>query len=224
MLGRFELLSLLGGTLIIMILVNRIAKYLRGNILPPGSVMVGNPLPESGDPAPVTRGSLVGLLFAIGSGLCFSIFTLIACIFDFWYLIPTFFFIRLPVWLNWAGIASGWAIDAWNLAAMYYNVNFTLAFKRLKGTYVLATGGPYKWVRHPVYAAGCVFAISIFLVTEFWLLLLGILFWGTVRAQAIEEENLMRKTFGAVYEHYYHTTGRFFPKYHWTIRTGTVSA
>jgi len=212
MLDRFELLSLIGGTLIVMMVVNRIAKRLRGGKLPPGSVVVDNPLPESGSPPPVTRWSLVGLAFAIGSGLCFSIFTLIACIFNFWIFIPAFLFINLPVWLNWVGIVSGWVIDAWNLAAMYYNVNFTLAFKRIKGKYVLATGGPYKWVRHPVYAAGCVFAISIFLVTEFWPLLLGIIFWGAVHAQAIEEENLMRKTFGEAYENYYNKTGRFFPK------------
>ncbi len=212
MLSQVELLGLIGSTLIVMMVVNRIAKHHRGSALPPGSVNIDNPLPEAGSPPPVTRWSLIGLVFAIGSGLIFSIFTLIACIFDFWNLIPTLFFIRLPVWLNWVGITTGWAIDAWNLAAMYYNVNFTLAFKRIKGKYILATGGPYKLVRHPVYVAGCVFAISIFLVTEFWPLLLSIIFWFGVRRQAIEEERLMRLSFGETYEKYCQVTGRFFPK------------
>jgi protein-S-isoprenylcysteine O-methyltransferase Ste14 len=210
MLGRFELLGGIGGAFRAVI-ISRLAMQHRGNYLPPGTVILDNPLPNAQNSPVGTQYSRVGLTIAFELGVWLAIFVIIACIFDFWNFLPITLFFELPIWLNWVGMVSSWILNVWGLVAMYYNVNFTLAF--WKGKHLLATGGPYKWVRHPQCTATCIFSISFFLATELWPALLGIFFWGAVRAQAIAEEKLLQKNFREAYEKYYKTTGRFFPKW-----------
>ena len=56
--------------------------------------------------------------------------------------------------VNWIGIAGMWLLYALGASILMYNVNFTPCTQPMKARYVLATGGPYSYVRHPVYLSG----------------------------------------------------------------------
>ncbi len=212
MLNRFEILGGLGGAYLAAIVIYVIAKRIFRNKLPPGSIVTDKALSETPSQAPGSRWSQLGTSTALGFGSFFTIITLILSIFDWWNFVPLYFFVDLPPWVNWMGIAGFLVVCVWAIAVMTYNVNYTPAFQGIKGKYVLATGGPYKWMRHPMYVGKIAQAFCIFFVTGLWPILFTILFWGAVRQQAIAEEEAMRILFGARYEEYIRCTGRFLPK------------
>ena len=82
----------------------------------------------------------------------------------------------------------------------------------MKPNYVLATGGPYKYIRHPMYIAKALLVIFFFLATGIWLSLLGALSWIGLSSQAKMEEEALLKKFGKEYQEYIKNTGRLFPK------------
>jgi len=82
----------------------------------------------------------------------------------------------------------------------------------MKANYVLATGGPYKYIIHPMYIAKALLVIFFFLATGIWISLLGALSWLGLVSQAKLEEEVLTQKFGKEYENYIKTTGRFFPK------------
>lgn len=77
--------------------------------------------------------------------------------------------------------------------------------------YVLATGGPYRIVRHPMYFDYLILNISLFFATG--LLILGVvaLGWLTLRRQMKAEEAALHVMFGEVYNEYLTRTGQLFP-------------
>jgi protein-S-isoprenylcysteine O-methyltransferase Ste14 len=77
---------------------------------------------------------------------------------------------------------------------------------------VMATGGPYHYIRHPMYVAKVIQSVCIFFMTGLWPVLLGAPFWIALPKQAAGEEAAMRAKFGIQYEEYLLRTGRFFPK------------
>lgn len=78
----------------------------------------------------------------------------------------------------------------------------------------LCTGGPFKYFRHPMYAAWITFicpGTALYLnswLYLFWVLLLHLLWHRLVK----KEEIIMTNTFGETYKDYAGRTGRFFPK------------
>lgn len=78
----------------------------------------------------------------------------------------------------------------------------------------LCTGGPFKYFRHPMYAAWITFicpGTALYLNSWLymcWVLLLHVLWHRLVR----KEETIMINTFGDIYKDYARRTGRFFPK------------
>jgi protein-S-isoprenylcysteine O-methyltransferase Ste14 len=74
--------------------------------------------------------------------------------------------------------------------------------------------GPYKYIRHPMYAAFYLIFIGAWLNLSNWAVtIIGILSWYlfcSVRIKA--EEEMMVKEFGREYEEYTKKTGRFLPK------------
>jgi protein-S-isoprenylcysteine O-methyltransferase Ste14 len=78
----------------------------------------------------------------------------------------------------------------------------------------LCTSGPFKYVRHPMYAAWISLispGIAIYLnswLFVFWVILLHPIWHKLVK----KEETIMMSTFGKVYGDYAEKTGRFFPK------------
>jgi protein-S-isoprenylcysteine O-methyltransferase Ste14 len=130
--------------------------------------------------------------------------------------------VRLPVWLRWAGV-----LGAATAAILLFFVLFSLG-TNLTDTVVtrarhsLVTSGPYRWVRHPFYAAFALGLASNAVVTANWFLAvtgLCTVVLVFVRTR-IEEEKLVER-FGTQYERYMLRTGRFFPRL--PLRTGNQS-
>jgi len=126
------------------------------------------------------------------------------------------FNLPIPAWLRWCGFAAGLAAAGllnWSDRSLGANLSATL---QIKPDHTLVTSGPYRWIRHPIYAAGLLFAIAMGLMAANYLLaglfvIPMILLAGTRMGQ---EERLMRDRFGREYEHYMQRTGRLLPR--WT--------
>ena len=83
---------------------------------------------------------------------------------------------------------------------------------RLDAGHQLATGGPFRLVRHPIYVGLDLLAIGTALWMPTTLTILGALamsFGGDLRARA--EEPLLERAFGDRYRDYRRRTARFIP-------------
>ncbi|MEO1084251.1 MAG: isoprenylcysteine carboxylmethyltransferase family protein [Acidobacteriota bacterium] len=87
-------------------------------------------------------------------------------------------------------------------------------FLQLRKNHRFITTGPFRYLRHPIYAAGLWMAAAIFLLSANWLVGGvrggGAILFFTWRIR--REEAMMCSWIGAPYRHYMATTGRFFPK------------
>ncbi|MFX0174263.1 MAG: methyltransferase family protein [Candidatus Hodarchaeota archaeon] len=110
------------------------------------------------------------------------------------------------------GLILIWISYGWGTAVLYYNANYTPLYSTMKKNYVLATGGPYKIMRHPMYVQKAIFPLLLFLTTGVWLSLLGLISWFALPTQAKAEEQILIEMFGDNYIQYLTKTGRFFPK------------
>ena len=120
----------------------------------------------------------------------------------------------LPAGLRWA--AAGVAIAClpllwWVFTSIGGNISETVLTKK---THQLVTHGPYRWVRHPLYAGALLEFLSLALVGESWWLFVlvcvaAVLFRFVVIPK--EEENLVA-AFGREYEEYRRRTGALFPR------------
>jgi len=130
-----------------------------------------------------------------------------------------------PSWLRWAMIeVPGWVRTCGAVALMptpffclwvlsSLGSNFTEAFAAVFGQ-KLVTRGPYRYIRHPLYAVECVFLVSIAFATANWIVLgyacSGIL---TIRLVVIpHEEEYLLERFGKTYKEYRKRTGVLLPK------------
>jgi len=110
-----------------------------------------------------------------------------------------------------------YALGAWILM---YNVNFTPCTAPMKAKYVLATGGPYRYIRHPVYLSESLGTIFAFLATGVWANVFGVVSWLALIEQAKAEEASLERKFGKIYTDYMKRTGRFLPK---LVRSKTMT-
>jgi len=210
MLNIFILLFTIFGIWAIKFILPPIVKRIQGNKLPNGSVIITRTAPINNKQIPGRRLSQI----AVGFGIIYSYFVLIDfsihLIFGFWIFI---FIIDLPIWVNWIGIIGLWILGVWVTLTFIYNVNYTPCTSQMKEEkYVLATGGPYKYVRHPAYIAGVFENLFIFIAIGTWMIFFGLIGFLALPYQAREEEKMLRETFGEIYDDYASKTGRFFPK------------
>ncbi|NVM38147.1 MAG: isoprenylcysteine carboxylmethyltransferase family protein [Candidatus Lokiarchaeota archaeon] len=208
MLERFELLWAILGGWVVSILVIVFVKLKRGKNLPNGAIIIEN---KSGNKI-IASGYNLFLLIGMGIISFLNFFVIFICIFNYWYFLARYIAFNFPKWINWIGIFGIWIQDGWGVAVFSYNINYTPAYKSMNSNYVLATGGPYKYVRHPMYIAKALLVIFFFLATGIWLSLIGALSWIGITSQAKMEEEALTNKFGKVYEEYLDNTGRFFPK------------
>jgi len=102
-------------------------------------------------------------------------------------------------------ITTGAALHVWTF----------ITLKKWWSNSRLCAGGPFRWFRHPMYAAWITFitlGICLFLnswVFVGWYLLLHPIWHRLV----IKEEMMMADHFGDAYRQYRVSTGRFFPKF-----------
>jgi protein-S-isoprenylcysteine O-methyltransferase Ste14 len=77
----------------------------------------------------------------------------------------------------------------------------------------LCTGGPYRFVRHPMYAGGGLFSFGLALILNSWILLLWPIFAYFIWSALVrKEEKMMESVFGEEYKRYAARTGRLLPR------------
>ena len=117
-------------------------------------------------------------------------------------------------WLAAAGALALLPLFYWIFASIGNNISPTQATRR---NHQLVIHGPYRWVRHPLYAGGVLLVAALTLLSGLWWLAVAmlppliILLWRT----PIEEARLI-ETFGDAYRDYMRRTGRFWPSLHRT--------
>ncbi|MBI2757784.1 MAG: isoprenylcysteine carboxylmethyltransferase family protein [Chloroflexi bacterium] len=120
----------------------------------------------------------------------------------------------LPQWSQWLGVVLGGVslpLLAWTQLALGSNFSTTL---HVRQEHTLVTGGPYRYVRHPMYTALFLSLSVILLLTRNWLVggipLVGLCVILLMRLP--REERAMIERFGNAYREYMKRTGRFFPR------------
>lgn len=120
----------------------------------------------------------------------------------------------LPAWVRWSGAVLGGAtvlLCYWVFTTLGANVSETVL---TKADHRLVTGGPYRWVRHPLYTTGITLFLSIALMAGSWLILalagVALILVLTVVIPA-EERELLAK-FGDDYRRMQGRTGRLLPR------------
>jgi len=211
--GQTELLiSFLAGILVFIIGLGLI-KRTRSEILPNGSIVIEKIDGKASDLIPGNKWSHLGVTVPAIINKTLETIILVICIFNLWVPTAQLIAINLPYFVNWIGIIGILFCLGWAISVFLYNVNFSKLYKPLKGKYVLATGGPYKHVRHPGYLEAIFEMIFFFLATGIWFVIIYfIIYIIALPFQARGEEEVLGKIFGEIYEDYKSKTGRFFPK------------
>ncbi len=121
--------------------------------------------------------------------------------------------VELPQWLRFGGAGLGVAtigLFVWMFQHLGANVTATA---QTRPDAQLVTTGPYRWIRHPMYAFGLIWFLAIIVLTASWFIAItgaaGFSFL-LIRCRR-EEANLIGK-FGGEYRAYMQRTGRFFPR------------
>lgn len=120
----------------------------------------------------------------------------------------------LPVWLRWTAAAVGVAtipLLVWVLRSIGRNISETYLTKE---RHALVTHGPYRWVRHPLYAVSSLAFFSLGVVAANAVIMgMAALAIAAIALLVIprEEANLERK-FGDRYRAYRRRTGMLFPR------------
>jgi protein-S-isoprenylcysteine O-methyltransferase Ste14 len=119
----------------------------------------------------------------------------------------------LPAGVRWIGTGITGAallLLAWVQWSLGKNFGTTL---HLHQGHSLVTGGPYRWVRHPMYSALFLLGVGFLLLTANWAvgvpLIVALSILVVVRVG--NEEALMIEQFGDEYRAYMQQTGRFLP-------------
>jgi protein-S-isoprenylcysteine O-methyltransferase Ste14 len=115
---------------------------------------------------------------------------------------------------DWVGVALtafGCAFAIW--ARIFIGANWSGSVQ-VKVGHELMRGGPYRFVRHPIYTGLLVAMLGTGMVRDRVMSLVGFVllvagFWVKSRM----EEEFMRKTFGAEYEEYRRRTGGLLPRF-----------
>lgn len=119
----------------------------------------------------------------------------------------------LPAWLRWTGAAGAAAaipLVFWAQRSLGGNVTKTVL---TKNRHSLVTDGPYRWVRHPLYALGTVIltGLGLLAASGFVLAALAVLALPLALRTRLEERALSHR-FGDAYRRYAERTGRFLPR------------
>ena len=119
-----------------------------------------------------------------------------------------------PTWSRCMGVGLGvvslpWLVWVHQSLGKQWSPNLQLREK-----HTLITGGPYRWIRHPMYSALFSLFVGLTLVSASWLVVLLVLVSVFVLYARIgKEESLMIEQFGDEYRAYMQCTGRFLPRF-----------
>lgn len=128
-------------------------------------------------------------------------------------LIDTFRF-PFPAGIRWLGagiIFTGDLLFIWSHKSLGKNWSPILEIR--KG-HTLVTDGPYRFIRHPMYAAILLIGIGVSFLSANWIVtlsyMLPVICLYMVRVS--DEEKMMAEQFGNEYREYIKRTGRLIPK------------
>jgi protein-S-isoprenylcysteine O-methyltransferase Ste14 len=98
----------------------------------------------------------------------------------------------------------------WMFRSLGKNITPTVA---TRAKHELVTSGPYKYIRHPLYAFGSVFFFGFLLLAGNWLLTIaGLVALSALAARTPLEEKMLIEKFGDQYRDYMKRTGRYIPR------------
>jgi len=121
--------------------------------------------------------------------------------------------IGLPEWVRWLGVGIGVLCTLgiyWLFSSIGSNITPTSATRK---EHKLVTGGPYRWVRHPLYTIGSSLFISFGMMADNWFIpALGVLAFVLMAIRRPKEEANLIEKFGEEYREYMKRTGAFLPK------------
>jgi protein-S-isoprenylcysteine O-methyltransferase Ste14 len=121
--------------------------------------------------------------------------------------------VRLPARVRWAGAvlaAATLPLSWWVFESLGKNITPTLAPRE---RHELVTAGPFRWVRHPLYATGTTFFASLSVVAATWFMGLTTLYvLAMLLVRLPEEEKRLLERFGGDYAEYMERTGRLLPR------------
>lgn len=122
--------------------------------------------------------------------------------------------VALPGWLRW--VAAGVAVPCiplawWVFRSIGNNISETVLTKR---THQLVSAGPYRWIRHPLYAVAMLLLLTFAVIASSWFVALYWLLTVLVFRLIVipREEGFLIKAFGDRYLNYQKGTGALLPK------------
>lgn len=124
------------------------------------------------------------------------------------------FSFSLPARVRWLGaglIFAGNLLFIWSHRALGRNWSPLLEIRR---GHTLITEGPYRFIRHPMYAAIFLIGIGVSLLSANWIVALSYMLPMTnmYLVRISDEEKMMAEQFGNEYKEYMRNTGRLIPK------------
>jgi len=121
--------------------------------------------------------------------------------------------LALPTWVRW--IAAGFSLIVlpplvyWAAHTIGTNITDTVDIRK---QHQLVTGGPYRYLRHPLYTTWTLLFISMSMIADSWFLLLGSVVWfAFILMRLPREEAMLIERFGDDYRDYMKRTPRFVP-------------
>jgi protein-S-isoprenylcysteine O-methyltransferase Ste14 len=121
--------------------------------------------------------------------------------------------IGLPPWLRLVGLPLGLVGAAWlfwMLRTLGPNLTDTVT---VRANATLVTGGPYRWVRHPMYLGVALLVLSLSLITaNAFISIAGAMCVAMLMLRTPTEEAKLVERFGEAYRQYASRTGRFLPR------------
>jgi protein-S-isoprenylcysteine O-methyltransferase Ste14 len=122
--------------------------------------------------------------------------------------------VRIPTPFRWVGAvvcALCLPLFRWTLGSLGDNLTPT---DRPRVDAALVTAGPYRYIRHPLYAFGTLFSLGLGLLTGLWPVFA--MFAATaafLRRRVPHEEANLEARFGDDYRDYVRQTGRYWPRF-----------
>src|SRR5215471_12077515 len=110
----------------------------------------------------------------------------------------------LPSGVRWLGAALAGFGAAGEIWALVYLGRQYSGLLRVRDDHVVIDGGPYAWVRHPMYGFGLPFLAGLAIMTASWLILVTALLAiaGIVLWRVPDEEAMLREALGEPYRRY----------------------
>jgi protein-S-isoprenylcysteine O-methyltransferase Ste14 len=122
--------------------------------------------------------------------------------------------IPFPVWLRWFGVALGFLSVPFLVWVHYVLDRSWSVTLKLQTNHKLLTSGPYRRIRHPMYAVLIVYMLSWVLISANLLFLVYyILSVFLIVVRIPKEERMMLEKFGEEYRVYMKRTGMLLPHF-----------